>query len=257
MKHSLRWAVLVAAVLSLGILFSPAMAQAPRRPAGGPNVALLDVSYIFKNHARFKRMMEDMKADVERAEQQVEKEKEEMKNSAEKLQEFNKGTPKLQQLEEELAKRQADLQVRVQLQKNQFLQQEATIYHNVYQEILQATEYYCKQNSIDMVLQVQRRPGRRQSAREHSERALQAGGLVSKELGHHAGHFAGIESDGDRPAGGAARATAGCPVQQVTCARRFAREPATDGRPDGERCSFTLSRMTGISGCTLHESSKR
>ncbi len=152
MKHSLRWAVPAAAVLSLAILFSLAMAQAPARPAGGPNVALLDVSYIFKNHARLKRMMEDMKADVERAEQQIKKDKEELTKLGEKLQDFNKGTQNYQQLEEELAKRQADLQVRVQLQKNQFLQQEATIYHNVYQEILQATEYYCKQNNIDMVL---------------------------------------------------------------------------------------------------------
>jgi Skp family chaperone for outer membrane proteins len=144
--------VLAAAVSSLGVLFSPAMAQAPARPAGGPNVALLDVTYIFNNHARFKRMREEMKADVERAQQQVEKDKEELKKLAEKMQEFNKGTQNYQQLEEELAKRQADLQVRVQLQKNQFLQQEATMYHNVYQEILQATEYYCKQNSIDMVL---------------------------------------------------------------------------------------------------------
>jgi Skp family chaperone for outer membrane proteins len=150
-KHSLRWAVLAAVVLSLGYPFSLAVAQAPARPAGGANIALLDVTYIFKNHARFKRMMEDMKADVERAEQQVKKDKDELTKLAEKLQEFNKGTQNYQQLEEEMAKRQADLQVRVQLQKNQFLQQEATIYHNVYQEVLQATEYYCKQNNIDMV----------------------------------------------------------------------------------------------------------
>ena len=151
MKHSLRWAVLAAAVLSLGVLFSPAVAQAPTKP-GGLNVALLDVTYIFNNHVRFKRMKEEMTADVERATQQMNKEREELKKLAEKLQEFNKGTQNYQQLEEELAKRQAELQVRVQLQKNQFVQQEATIYHNVYQEIQQATEYYCKQNNIDMVI---------------------------------------------------------------------------------------------------------
>lgn len=152
MKHSLRWAVLAAAISSLAAFCYPAMAQAPAKPAGGLNVALLDVTYIFNNHARFKRMREEMSADVERATQQMNKDKEELKKLAEKLQEFNKGTQNYQQLEEELAKRQADLQVRVQLQKNQFVQQEATIYHNVYQEILQATEYYCKQNGIDMVI---------------------------------------------------------------------------------------------------------
>jgi Skp family chaperone for outer membrane proteins len=147
-----RWAVLIAAVLSLSYFSSLAVAQAPARPAAGPNIALLDVSYVFKNHARFKGMMEDMKTDVERAEAQVKAERETIGKLAERLGEFRKGTQDYQQMEEDLAKRQANLQVQVQLQKNQFLQQEAKIYHNVYQEVLQVTDDYCKRNSIDMVL---------------------------------------------------------------------------------------------------------
>jgi len=157
-KKSLRWAVLVTVTLSLSYLISLAVAQGPARPAGGANVALLDVTFIFKNHARFKLLMENMKGDVERAELQVKTESEAINKLKERLQEFNKGTQNYQQLEEELAKRQADLQVRVQLQKNQFLQQEATICHNVYQEILQATDYYCKQNGIDMVCKFNSEP---------------------------------------------------------------------------------------------------
>lgn len=152
MKKSHRLAVLAAAVLSLSYLISVALAQAPARAGAAPSMALLDVSYIFKNHARFKGMMEDMKADVERAEAQVKTDREAIGKLAERLQEFRKGTPDYKQMEEELAKRQADLAVRVNLQKNEFLQREATIYHNVYQEILQATDYYAKQNNIDMVL---------------------------------------------------------------------------------------------------------
>ena len=68
------------------------------------------------------------------------------------MQELNKGTTDYNDMEKDLAKRQADLQVQVQLQKNEFLQREAKIYHNVYQEIWQATDYFCKQNRIDMVL---------------------------------------------------------------------------------------------------------
>ena len=147
-----RWAVLAIAVLSSSVFVSNVAAQAPARPATGPSVALLDVSYIFKNHARFKGQMEDMKADVERAEAQVKKERETIIKLAEDLQRFRKGTPDYKALEEELAKRQADLSVQVQLQKNEFLQREAKIYHNVYQEILQVTDYYCKQNTVDMVL---------------------------------------------------------------------------------------------------------
>jgi Skp family chaperone for outer membrane proteins len=150
-KKSHLWAALAAVLLS-SYLSSLASAQAPARPSGGPAIALLDISYVFKNHTRFKGMMEDMKADVERAENQVKAEKEAITKLAERLQEFRKGAPDYKQMEEELAKRQADLSVQVQLQKNEFLQREAKIYHTVYQEIWQATDYYCKQNGVDIVL---------------------------------------------------------------------------------------------------------
>lgn len=151
MKNSHLLAAL-AAVLSLTYFSSLAVAQAPAKPAAGPSIALLDVSYIFKNHARFKGRMEEMKADVERAEQQVKTERDAITKLAERLQDFRKGTPDYKQMEEELAKRGADLQVAVQMQKSEFLQREAKIYHDVYQEIWQVTDYYAKQNSIDMVL---------------------------------------------------------------------------------------------------------
>jgi hypothetical protein len=65
---------------------------------------------------------------------------------------FNKGTQQYSETEEQLASRQAKLAVDVNRQKNEFLQRESMIYHNVYQEILQATDYFCKQRGIDMVL---------------------------------------------------------------------------------------------------------
>jgi Skp family chaperone for outer membrane proteins len=151
-KKSYGGAVL-AAVLSLSCFSAIAVAQGPAaQPMAGSRMALIDVSRIYKSNARFKGMMEDMKADVERAEAQVKAQKEAITKLAERLQELNKGTPDYNDMEKDLAKRQADLAVAVQLQKNEFLQREATIYHNVYQEIWQETDYFCKQNRIDMVL---------------------------------------------------------------------------------------------------------
>ena len=65
----------------------------PMQAAAGPRIALLDVSKIFKNHARFKGMMEDMKADVQRAESEIRKQRDEITKLEERLQEFRKGTP--------------------------------------------------------------------------------------------------------------------------------------------------------------------
>ena len=157
MKKPYRWAVLAATILSLSYLASLAVGQAPARapaqPMAGQTVALLDVTYIFKNHARFKSMMEEMKADVQRAENAVKAERESLSKAAEDLQAtYRKGTPEYKNAEEGLANRQAKLAVDVNRQKNEFLQREAKIYNTVYQEIWQATDYYCKQNGFDMVM---------------------------------------------------------------------------------------------------------
>lgn len=156
MKHSHLGAVLATGFVVL-VLGRPAMAQQapPRvvsRPAGMSGaIALLDVSYIFEKHARFKMMMNDMKSDVERAEAEVQAERETIRKLIERLEQF-RGTQDYKAMEEEVAKRQGDLAVRIQLQKKEFLQREARIYHTVYQEILQEVEYFCSTNGIEMVL---------------------------------------------------------------------------------------------------------
>ena len=63
-----------------------------------------------------------------------------------------KGTPDYQALDEDITRSKANLAVTVQRQRNDFLQREAQIYNTVYQEILQATDYFCKQNSVDLVM---------------------------------------------------------------------------------------------------------
>ncbi len=159
MKFFRIMAAMAAGFLSLSLIGSQAFAQpGPIRqpvttpPGAGPNVALLDVSYIFKNHPRFKDMMNDMKADVERAEADVNRERDTIRKLAEKLDDFRKGSPDYKAMEEEIARKEADLSVKVQLQRKQFLEREAKNYLTVYQEIEQEVNYYCQNKNIDMVL---------------------------------------------------------------------------------------------------------
>jgi Skp family chaperone for outer membrane proteins len=144
----------VAILVLLGAYYSQGTAQGPAvaQPAGGPRLALIDVSRIFKQNARFEGMMNDMRNDVKAAEDRVKAEREAINKLGENLQNYRKGTQDYKSLEEELAKRQADLAVAVEMQKREFLQREARIYYNVYQEIWQHTDYFCRQHNIDMVL---------------------------------------------------------------------------------------------------------
>jgi outer membrane protein len=157
-KKSHRWAIL-AILVSFGYLISLAVAQntsaapAGQPMAGGPRLALIDVTRIFKTHTRFKQMMEEMKRDVQAAENRVKAERDAInKLMQEGLPSLNKGTQQYAEMEEQIANRQAKLAVDVNRQKSEFLQRESMIYHTVYQEILQATDYFCKQRGIDMVL---------------------------------------------------------------------------------------------------------
>jgi Skp family chaperone for outer membrane proteins len=124
---------------------------APQSGAG-TNIALLDVSFIFKNHPRFKSMMDEMKAEVDAAEASVNKERETLRKLVEQLDTFRKGSPDYNAMEKEIAEREANLTVKVQLQRKQFLGREAKIYFTVYQEIEQEVAYYCSNKGIDLVL---------------------------------------------------------------------------------------------------------
>lgn len=149
-------ALCAAGVLGVALLFSRAVAQQPANaniaPQAGGQIALLDISYIFKNHARFKAMMTDMQHDVDAAEASVKKDRDSLKKLAESLEQYRSGSPEYQQLEQELAKKQADLQVQVQLQKKNFLQQEAKIYHSVYVEIMDVVNAYASRSGLAMVM---------------------------------------------------------------------------------------------------------
>jgi Skp family chaperone for outer membrane proteins len=151
-------------VLSFAIFNSQACAQNSSFPQNGQrlsastNIVLLDVPYIFKNYPRFKQMSEDFKNEVERIGTDFNRERDSLRKMAEKLDNFVKGSQDYKQLEEEIAKRDADLSVKVQLQKKTFLEREAKIYQTIYQEIEQEVNAYCVANNVDIVLKFNGEP---------------------------------------------------------------------------------------------------
>ena len=118
----------------------------------GSDIALIDIGVIFKNHTRFKAHMADLQADMERAEQQMKKERDSLRALSEQLNAYKAGTVEYKQLEEEITKRSADLNVRFQLQKKEFAKTEAKTYYMVYQEIQQEVDGFAQANGIAVVL---------------------------------------------------------------------------------------------------------
>lgn len=148
MKRFLCFATVVACLASISL-----SAQA-QQSAG--SVAVIDISKIFKQHARFRASLEDMKKDVEAAEAGLRKDAEEIKKMAQDLQSpgnpYAAGSPQYKQQEELIATKQAQVQLKMNLQKKEFMEREAKIYYNVYTEIEAEVKRFATRYNINLVL---------------------------------------------------------------------------------------------------------
>jgi Skp family chaperone for outer membrane proteins len=144
------------AVFAAGLSLAPAGATsafAQQRTTGAaPQVAIIDLSYIFSNHVKFKGLSDELRRDVEAAENELKQNKASLQKMAERLEELNRNSPDYRQLEEDIAKRSADLSVQVQLQKKEFFEKEAKIYYTVYQEIMEQVKYHADKHGIALVM---------------------------------------------------------------------------------------------------------
>ncbi len=130
-------------------------AQAPTAQphSAGPAtaVAVIDVGYIFKNHAGFKAAMDRMKDEVMAAENGLKSERDRINGLMEQIKGFNVGTPEYKKLEAEIAKAQGDFNVNAQLQKKDFMDREAKVYLQVYSQIEKAVEQFAREHRIAVV----------------------------------------------------------------------------------------------------------
>ena len=159
MKNSLRPATILAdasigwfcTCLSYGQTV-PASAPASSAAAPRSSVAVVDISYIFKNHTRFKQQMEGMKGQVKEFEDQLRKRHQAIAQMKETLGEHRPGTPDYKRIEEEIARIASQLQVDTQLKRKEFLEREARVYYNVYTEITNMIAYFAERHSLSLVL---------------------------------------------------------------------------------------------------------
>jgi Skp family chaperone for outer membrane proteins len=129
-------------------------AAAPRQQAAptGGLIAVVDISYLFKNHAGFKAKMEEMKKQVQEYDTELRGTQQALSQERERLSQFRPGSPEYDKFERELADKAAKLQVDMQLKKKDFLEREAKVYYQVYVEIYQQVREFADMNGIDMVL---------------------------------------------------------------------------------------------------------
>jgi Skp family chaperone for outer membrane proteins len=162
-------ATIVAGPLSICFLMAPAAAQQGPPPGGarpatappvaaappavaGTSVAVIDIAYIFKNHVRFNKQMNDMKGDIEAFDTSIRTDQTNFAKKREALQTFNPSSPEYKKAEEELARMKSDLDIKVAVKRREFLEQEAKVYYGIYREVEDSVAMFAQRNRIGLVL---------------------------------------------------------------------------------------------------------
>jgi Skp family chaperone for outer membrane proteins len=152
-KVSLLATVLAAVVCGslVGPFFASGQAQGVR-PTAGHNIAVVDVSIVFKQHARFLARTEAFKKQVEVAEAGLKKEYEAINLLQEQLKGLNPGSPDFKGMQQRLVMTKAEWQLKGQTRREELMKEEGRIYFDTYRELDDAVKRFAVQNNIALVL---------------------------------------------------------------------------------------------------------
>lgn len=157
MRTLLRYATISAAIglVSFSSLATNAVAQQAASPSANATrfgIAVVDVSYVFKNFSQFKNAMEGMKTDIQQAEAKLKTEGQSLEAMAEKAKTYQPSSAEFKQLDEEVARKKADLSIKMSRIRKDFQEREAKVYYETYTQVRNMVQYYAQQNNIGLVL---------------------------------------------------------------------------------------------------------
>ncbi|MCC7086067.1 MAG: OmpH family outer membrane protein [Pirellulales bacterium] len=133
---------------------TPAPHTAAPTPGGsGVNgIAVVDISYILKTYPKLKGQLDGMKSKVEVAEAAARAEAEEIRKMQEDLKKYPENGAEFKRGEEAVLRRQGELQVKISMQKRQFIEEEGRIFFSVSREIDDAVRSVASRYGINLVL---------------------------------------------------------------------------------------------------------
>ncbi len=153
MKTLLHAAAATAALLSVMGTGSTTQAQnAAGANAQKYNIAVVDISYIFKNHKRHQATIEAMKAEMTKTEADLKADSEKIRQMEEQRNTFQVGSKEYKDLDEELARNVAEFKLKMDRLRKDFMEREAKIYYQTYLEVNDAIKFYAQRHDIGLVL---------------------------------------------------------------------------------------------------------
>ena len=143
----------VAAALAFGFASSSAVAQSSAG-ANAPQygVAVVDISKIFENHAKFKEIMMKMKTDMQNIDTQLKAKRDAILKLEEARNNLRPGTEDYKKLDDQLATEKAKFALEMDRLKKDLMERESTIYFNTYKQVSIVISQYAKQRKIGLVM---------------------------------------------------------------------------------------------------------
>lgn len=145
-------------VIALMFVAGAILAPVAHAQSSGVNIAVIDVSHVFKNHPRFTAQADKIKADIKAFEDHINAERAKLNEERKKLDVYKPGTPEYKRVEENLARIATDLQVQAGLKRKKVLEAEAKLYYDTYGEIQGAIKQVAQKYNIGLVLRFNSKP---------------------------------------------------------------------------------------------------
>ncbi len=112
----------------------------------------MDISYIFKEHARFKQQIESMKTRMESLDKQFTTDREAIAAKEQERNQYKPNTQEFKTLDNQITQLKANLAVRAEQEQKTLMQEEANMYYQTYLEVQQTIAQYAKRHDLALVL---------------------------------------------------------------------------------------------------------
>jgi len=151
-----RSQLLPSSILGIVLFFvSTAVAQQQHPESANSSrfhIAVVDVSYVFKNYQQFRTSMDAMKEEMTSAEGQLKAERDQVQTREAERDDFKLGTPEFKKFDEDIARMKAEFNLKAGRIRKDFLEREAKVYYQTYLEVSNIVKYYAQQHNIGLVL---------------------------------------------------------------------------------------------------------
>lgn len=143
----------VAAALSFSAASVFAQTQHPEA-ANAPKfgIAVVDISYVFKEFTKFKSTMEGMKTEMKGIEDSLKTKRDAIAQLEEARNQLKPGTPDFKAKDEQLATEKAKFNLEMDRLRKDLMERESKVYFSTYQQVSYTIGEYAKQRNIGLVL---------------------------------------------------------------------------------------------------------